>query len=678
MENRIADLGTSLLLGVGIVAIVLFVAMGPRLGVVVASVVPLVALTAVAIYAAGGGILHQISIAALVIALGMLVDNAIVVAENVQSRIDAGDSPSRAAAASVRQLLLPLGTATGTTVAAFVPMFLAEGGTADFTRAIPVVIVLTLGVSYAFAVLVTPTLSRLLLRPKPAAGPTAFERLAGVLGRVAVRRHRLVLIGAFLGVTAAGLSAGKVEQRFFPESDRPMVIVDLALPEGTHIDEIDAVAAGLERELADRPEVAQVSSFVGRAAPHFYYNLTQKPSSPHLAQLVIVTRDKADNHPLIDWIRSQRSTPLLGGVEVVARPLEQGPPVAAPVEIRITGDDLSDLRRAADVVVAELDAIEGTADVRDDLSLGVPTVGFEIDDAAAARRGLSRSDVAIALLGQTRGLEVGQYRAGDEPVPIYVRAPEGDETTLDTLHTMAVASPGRDPTPMGQLAAPEVHWRPAAIRHRNRERIVSVLAELQTGATSSEVLRRLDARLADADLPPGVDIVYGGASEGSSQANAALLKTLPLGILLLLVFLMAEFNSFRRVGIIMSTVPLALIGVVPGLLIGSQPFGFMAMLGVIALVGVVVNNAIVLLDVVEHERDRGVDIATALTEAVRVRTRPILLTTATTVAGLMPLALSDTTLWPPLAWSMITGLIASTLLTLLVVPALYRLSFRKM
>jgi multidrug efflux pump subunit AcrB len=676
VEARIADLGQSLLVGVGIVAVVLLVAMGPRLGLVVAAVVPLVALSSVAIYAAGGGILHQISIAALVIALGMLVDNAIVVAESIQTRVDAGETPTQAAIASVRQLLVPLGTATGTTVAAFVPMYLAEGGTADFTRAIPVVIVLTLGVSYVFAVLVTPALSRAFLRPQPQRSTSLFERLAGWLGRVAVARHRLVLAVALVGVVASIAAAGKIEQRFFPESDRPLVIVDLALPEGSHIDEIDAVAHGLERALRDRPEVAHVASFVGRAAPHFYYNLLAKPSSPHLAQLVIVTHSKADNATLVDWVREQRSTALLAGIEVVARPLEQGPPIAAPVEVRITGEDLVDLRRAADLVVAELSAVEGAADVRDDLSLGVPTVAFEIDDAAAARRGLARADIARALLGRTRGLEVGQFRAGDDPVPIYVRAPEGDETTLDSLHTLPVAVRGRDPTPMGQLAHPDVRWRPAAIRHRDRERIVSVLAQVEHGVATSQVIRALQARLDSVELPTGVELHYGGEAEGSAEANTAMLKTVPLGVLLLLVFLMAEFNSFRRVTIIMSTVPLALIGVVPGLIFSAQPFGFMALLGVIALVGVVVNNAIVLLDLVESERARGVAIGPALAEAVRVRTRPILLTSGTTVAGLMPLALSDTTLWPPLAWTMISGLGASTLLTLLVVPALYRVLFR--
>ena len=676
VEARITDLGRSLLLGIAIVAVILFVAMGARLGLVVAGIVPLVALSSLALYATGGGLLHQISIAALVIALGMLVDNAIVVAENIQRRIDAGEERRVAAMNAVRELMVPLGTATGTTLAAFIPMFLAEGGTADFTRAIPIVIMLTLTMSYAYALLVTPTLSALLLRRSTsAAGPSLFDRVAAWLGRVAVARYQLVLVVAAITVAASIGSIPLVEQRFFPSSDRSTVMVDLALPEGSHIDEIDRVSRKLETVLMGRADVTGVDAFIGRSAPHFYYNLMRKPNSPHLAQLVVHTRASEDKDVLIGAIREMARTDL-AGVEVVARGLEQGPPLAAPVEVRLLGDDLDALRRGADRVIAELKAIEGAADVRHDLSLGAPTVVFEIDDAAAARRGLSRADVARALLGRTRGLEVGQYRAGDDPVPILVRGPAGEDTDLDALATTAVATTdGGGTTPMSALAQPRVEWRPAVIAHRNRKRTVSVLSELRPGVIASEVLRKLRHTLGPDALPDGVKLEYGGEAEGSSEANAAMLRTLPLGVLVLLVFLMAEFNSFRRVGIIMATVPLALTGVIPGLLLGDQPFGFMSLLGVIALVGVVVNNAIVLLDVVERRRQQGSEVHAALAEAVRTRTRPILLTTATTVAGLLPLALSKAALWPPLAWAMITGLLASTALTLLVVPALYRLLF---
>jgi multidrug efflux pump subunit AcrB len=350
--------------------------------------------------------------------------------------------------------------------------------------------------------------------------------------------------------------------------------------------------------------------------------------------------------------------------------------VPAPIEVRLLGDDLAALREASALVSAELERVAGAVDVRQTIGGGAPTISFEIDDAAASRRTLSRNDVALALVRETRGLPVGEFRGGEDPVPIYVRGPSGDMATLEALNAAAVAIVGEKATALEQVAEATVDWRSAEIRHRDRVRTVSVLSSLEPGIANTAVVRELVHRLENIELPQGVSLAYGGANEGSQEANEAMLAVLPVGVLLLLGFLMVEFNSFRRVAIIMITVPLSMTGVVPGLLVANESFGFMSLLGSIALGGVVVNNAIVVLDVIERRRDAGFDTAQAIVDAVALRTRPILLTTATTIAGLLPLACSRATLWPPLAWTMITGLVASTALTLLVVPALYVVLFR--
>ena len=674
VEQRLDQLTGSLRLGILIVAVVLFVAMGFRLGVLVALVLPLVTFGSIAIFATGGGILHQISIAALVIALGMLVDNAIVVAENIQWRLDRGLQVRQAAVESVRSLALPLGTATGTTLAAFVPMLLAKGGTGDFTRSIPILIMLTLSVSYLFAVLVTPVLAELLLRRRTQESHNALEGWARRMGGFAVRRAPWVLVGAVLLLATTLFAAGWLEQQFFPAADRSLVIVDLQMAEGTHLERTDEVTQRLEGILMAHPEVSSVASFVGRAAPHFYYNLLSRPNSPHRAQLVVGTTSLASVETLIQFSRdvAQREMPA---VEVVARRLEQGPPIDAPIEVRVLGAELDAMEQVADAVLAELRTADGTRDVRHDLGLGVPTVVFHIDDAAAARHGLARNDVAIALLGRTLGSPVGQYRMAEDPIPILVRSSAGENFPVDDLDGIDVAAPGGTPIPLAQLARSEVEWRPAAIHHHERERVITVRAQLAEGVTAHHVLQEIGPRLEALEMPAGVRWQLGGELEESGKANQALFGAMPLGLLLLLFFLLAEFNSFRRVGIVLVTVPLAATGVVPGLLLSGNPFGFMSMLGVISLVGIVVNNAIVLLDVVESLRQEGFPMVEALIEAVQRRTRPILLTMVTTVAGLSPLAFSDTSLWPPLAWAMISGLVASTVLTLLVVPALYRVLF---
>ncbi|MEM8994558.1 MAG: efflux RND transporter permease subunit, partial [Acidobacteriota bacterium] len=678
VKTRLAELTGSLQLGMLIVAVILFLVMGPRLGLVVTLVVPLVAFGTIAIFAAGGGILHQISISALVIALGMLVDNAIVMAENIQYRIDQGTPPRLAAVESVKELAVPLGTATGTTLAAFVPMLISKGNTADFTRTIPVVIMTALVVSYLFAVTVTPVLSELLLKRAKSAGAPSGEKprrsFARRLAGVAVRRSGWVLVGAVVLLAATIFSSRWLDLKFFPPADRLTVIVELELPEGTHLETTDAAAHKLERALLDRGEMQSVATYVGRSGPRFYYNLLGRLNSPHRAVVIGEASSVDAIEPTLEWARGyvRRELPE---ATVVAKRLEQGPPISAPVAIRVMGQDLEDLEVVADELLGALRAIDGTRDVRHDLGLGVPTVRFEIDDAAAARRGLTRVDVAQALYGRTLGLEIGQYRVGEDPVPILVRSSAGEQLPVSDLATVDVASPGGDPVPLDQLARAEVEWLPAAIYHKDRTRVVTVEAQLADGQTVYTALEALQPTLDALDLPPGVRLEFGGELEESGKANEAIASKMPLGLLLLLFFLLLEFNSFRRVGIVLMTVPLAAVGVVPGLILSGNPFGFMSMLGVISLIGIVVNNAIVLLDVIERRREAGASIDDALMDAVERRTRPILLTMATTVAGLSPLAFAAATLWPPLAWAMISGLMASTVLTLLVIPALYKLFF---
>lgn len=666
---RLEDLGRSLIMGVLIVAGVLVVAMGPRLGLVVASVVPLVVLSSIAVFAAGGGVLHQISIAALVIALGMLVDNAIVVAENVQWQLDHGASRTEAAMRAVRELAVPLAGATGTTLAAFVPMLLAPGPTAAFTRSIPVVVMITLATSYLFAIFVTPSLSRWALAPKQSDEESRVEKVGSQLARIAVHHPYAVLGSVAVVLFVSAVAAGQVKQQFFPSSDRAQATIDLRLPAGTHLDRTDASARQLERALLSRDDVVAVSTFVGRSAPHFYYNLPQVPWSPHFAQLVVDTRDPESTGNVLQWVRDYVRTEQIG-VEVVARKLEQGPPVAAPIEIRVFGHDPEAAHETASAVVSALREIPGTRDVRHDMDPGSPSLDIAIDDAAAGRHEVSRSDVASSLYGCTRGLPIGELRTGDDPVPVVLRSAAGEELSVNGLHTIDIAAPGKPPVPLAQLARTAPAWRPASIRHRDRKRVVTVSAQLAEGTTYSEVLDQLRPELAKLELPNGVTIGYGGEEEGSDEASGALYGALPVGLLLLLGVLLAEFNSIRRVTIVLITVPLAVAGVVPGLLVGGQPFGFTAFMGAIALVGVVVNNAIMLIEVIDQRMAEGASRDRAIEDAVQRRIRPILLTTATTVAGLIPLAVSSSTLWPPLAFAMISGLGASTGLTLIVVPAL--------
>lgn len=674
VEARLSELGLSLALGVLIVAAVLLLTMGVRLGLLVAGVVPLVTFAALAVYAAGGGVLHQMAVAALVVSLGLLVDNAIVMAELIQQRLDEGVAPREAATSAVRELAWPLGSATATTLASFVPMLLAPGSVGEFTRAIPVVVMVSLVVSLVYAVLVTPLMAQRFLRPSKDAGRiTALERGARRVATLAIA-HPIVAIVAVLAIVGVSASfAPAVQKDFFPASDREQLLVSLDMPEGTHIAQTDDAAKRLERVLSARPEVRSIATVVGRSVPHFYYNLPRIPRASHLAQLVVTVNGPREVGVIQAMVRELARREVPSAV-VVARRLEQGPPVPAPIEVRLEGEDLEALGLAADEVRRILRADPRTRDVRTDRGPGSPTLEYAIDDAETARRGLGRVQVASAFVGRTLSSPAGTFRGGDDPVPIVMRDPAGERMTPEMLDAIDVATTG-GPIPVRELTRVRTTFTPAVIHHRDRKRVVSVLAEVADGATYAAIVADIQPAL-DALAIDGVTVVQGGATESSATANASLGSRGPIGALLLIAILLAQFDSFRKVGIVLFTAPLAVMGIWPGLWLLGLPFGFVALLGAIALIGIVVNGAIVLLDLTERRISEGATRDEALVDAVGKRTRPILLTTATTIAGLAPLLFSESTLWPPMAAAMISGLLISTLLTLVAVPALYRTAFR--
>lgn len=674
VEERLTNLETSLLQSVLVIVGVVFFGMGLRMGILVATMLPLVALISLGLYHLGGGILHQIAVIGMVISLGILIDNAIVIVENIQTRLNAGSSRERSVSQAIGELAGPLGASTGTTLAAFLPLLLSEGGTGDFIRGIPVMIMLTLSISYLLAISVVPLLAGRFLKPSPER-PDPVAGLAARLALVTTRMPLRVIAGGAVMVMVSLALVPLMKLQFFPNADRPQVVVEMVLPEGSDLAETARFSAALESDLRRRPETVSVHRFAGFSGPAFYYNLLAYPESPNRARLVINTGSLAQTRPLLAWLRGEASN-RYPEVTLVSDILGQGPPRSAPIEIRLYNADNHALATAAEQVFRILRKQPGAVDVRHDLDLGIPTLSVQVDDAIAARHGLSRADVARALYGQSYGLTVEHYRREQDPVPLVLRSIEGAEMPVARMLSTNVYNDMGEGIPLEALAQIESVWEPAAIYQRNGSRVNRVMANVSPGYSYSQLLDGLERALEESGLPVGTRIEYGGDSEGSGDANKALLTSAPVGILLLLFFLLLQFNSFRRVGIILLTVPLAAVGVIPGLVLSGSAFGFQSVLGVIALVGIVVNNAIVLVDVMDRQLSAGANVAKAVQEAVVQRTRPILLTTATTVAGLLPLAFSSSTLWPPMAWAIISGLLAATVLTLLVVPAICRLALK--
>jgi multidrug efflux pump subunit AcrB len=694
---QLSDLLGSLLQAFGIVASIVILAMGMRLGLTVATMVPVVALAGLAVFAAFGGVLHQISIAALVMSLGLLVDNAIVVAERIQWRLDRGESRFVAAGAAIRELLVPLGAATGTTLAAYIPLLLARGDTAEFTGAIPRVVMLTLTLSYFFAVIVTPTISMLTLRRRPdPATPvadsidtkTAKQRegirdrlhrsglgsIPARAGSLATRRPKTIVAVVTVAVVGSVALLPFVKQQFFPSTDRNQLVVDVEIAQGSHISETSRVLGRLEREISTWPETRSVASFSGRTAPRFYYNVLTTENAPYRGQLLVTTTDSAVVPILADRIRTfaRAETPE---ASVVAKKLEQGPPVNAPIEIRIAGDDPQGVAEEVLEITSLLREIPGAIDVRTTLSSATPTVQFVVDDGRLHELGVPPRHVSTALLGATRGIPVGEVRYQDEEIPVFLRSETGEDTTPEELRRTTVFAPRLGETvPITAFSRIETRMQREEISRRDGNRVASVQAQLAPGAAYNQVLGALTERLGEP--PEGIDRAIGGAAEESAEANSAIAEASYLGVIVLLTILLLQFRSFRKVFIINMTIPLAAVGVIPGLVIFDQPFGFTSMLGAIALVGIVVNNAIILIDLTDTKRGEGALIDAALQAAVAERFRPIVLTAATTIAGMVPLLFSSSSLWPPFAGAVVSGLSVSTVLTILVVPALYRLLFR--
>ncbi len=669
VQGRLDNLALSLVLSVLIIIAVVFTGMGIRMGILVASILPMVALISVGMYDLGGGVLHQIAVIGMVISLGILIDNAIVIVESIQGNLDGGMRRLDALKSSIKNLAGPLGASTGTTLAAFAPLLLSKGGTADFTRGVPVMIMLTLSVSYLLAISAVPLLAARFLKPRKThqSGGRLLHFAASMGQLVAKRPGTLIIAGiALVGFSLALTPFMKLQ--FFPNADRPQVIVELYMPEGTDQVKTAAVSAQLEQAIRGHEKAELIHRFVGFTGPSFYYNLSREPQAPNRARMVVQTPTLADTTEMIQWIRNYAADEL-PELQVSVGILGQGPPRAAPVELRIFHANEETRVEAVAQVFAALRRVEGTVDVRHDLDLGVPSIAINVDDASAARYGLDRSDVAQSLYGQSFGIVAEQYRQEEDPIPMVLRSREGTALSLSRLLSINVYNDRGDAVPLSAIASVETDWEQAAIYRRNGTLVNSVLSNLETGYSFSQALEGLDAALQENPLPKGTRLDFGGDAEGSGDANSALLTTAPIGLLLLLFFLLLQFNSFRRVGIILLTVPLAAVGIFPGLVLSGSPFGFQSLLGIIALVGIVVNNAIVLLDVMDQQLEKGDEIRDAVRKAVEQRTRPILLTTATTVAGLLPLAFSSSTLWPPMAWAIISGLLASTVLTLLVIPS---------
>ncbi|MGD8329179.1 MAG: efflux RND transporter permease subunit [Acidobacteriota bacterium] len=692
VDRLISDFVGNLLQAVVIVTLVMLAFLGLRTGMVVASLIPTTILMALWIMGLTGTGLDQISIAALIMALGMLVDNAIVMSESIMTQMAEGKEGVQAAIDSARELRVPLLTSSLTTCAAFLPIYLAESSVGEYTAALFVVITITLLSSWVVTLTLIPLLCVMFVRVQARAEgeeggyDSRFYRLYRAL-LLSGLRHRGVALGsiAVVFVVAMNLFA-LVPQIFFPPNERATLTGDLLLPTGTPIAATERLAERFDRFIADnlqvgdgRPDgIVNWGVFIGQGAPRFILPYTPENPRPEYATMVINTTSRAEVDRVIPELErfAAENFPDLKAVFI---PLQLGPPAWPPVEVRISGDDPAVLFTIVDDVKEQLRRVPGTKNIDDDWGARTKKLLIEVDQPRALRAGVSSQDIAVSLQSFLTGIDTTEFREDDKIIPVTLRSVETQRNDINRIEALNVysQSTGRS-VPLAQVADVRVEWQPALIHRRNRLDTVTVESALEPGYTAADIDGAITPWLEEQQLrwPRGYSWSLGGADEESAKGNASIAAKLPIAAMIILLLLVAQFNSIRKPLIILMTIPMALIGVVLGLLTFNLYFGFMTLLGVISLAGIVINNAIVLLDRIDIEiNQNGMPPARAVVEAAQRRMRPILLTTTTTIGGLLPLYLGGGAMWEPMAMTIMAGLAFATVLTLGVVPILYSVMF---
>lgn len=664
-----------------IVLVVSFVTLGWRTGIVVALSVPIVLAVVFVIMQAWGMNFDRITLGALIIALGLLVDDAIIAVEMMVVKIEQGYDRIAAASAAWSSTAFPMLTGTLVTAAGFLPVGLAQSTSGEYAGNIFWVVGIALIVSWFVAVIVTPYLGmKLLPAPKPGAHHASYDsRLYRVLraGVAASLRARLWVIGATVAaLVATGVGMGFVQQQFFPTSARAELFIETRMPEGSSIDATAKAALAAEALVKGDPDVRFSSTYVGAGAPRFFFALNPALPNPSFALTVIMAKDAEAR----DRLRAKIEAAVAAGAVPEARirvdQIVFGPPVGFPVQFRVVGPDPQEVRRIATEVRAAMVANPNTVEPQFDWNEQAKTLNVRLDQDRIRALGLNTADVSNTLQTLLSGVKVTEYREGTELIDVIVRAPKEERADPSRLSELTVLLPNGAAVPLSQLAEVSYGFEEPILWRRNRDMVLTVRADVVAGIQAPTVTAQILPALQpiiDA-LPAGYRIETGGAVEESAKANAALFKVFPLMFLVMLSLLMLQLRSFSKLFLVFLTAPLGAIGAVAALLLFNAPFGFVALLGVIALAGMIMRNTVILVDQIDHDLAAGAAPWDAIVESTVRRARPVVLTALAAILAMIPLARS--VFWGPMAMAIMGGLIVATVLTLFFLPALYAAWFR--
>jgi len=658
-----------------------------RPGLVVGITIPLVlAVTFLAMNYFGIG-LHKISLGSLIIALGLLVDDAIIAVEMMVRKMEEGYDKVRAATFAYDVTAKPMLTGTLITAAGFLPIGIAKSVTGEYTFAIFAVTVTALVLSWLVSVYFVPYLGTLLLKVKPHDPDAPPHELFDTPFYSRFRRtvgwcvdHRWITIAATVGIFALGIvGMGKVQQQFFPDSSRPEIMVDIWFPEGTAFSANEAVAKRLEARLMREEGVSSVATWIGSGTPRFYLPLDQVFPQSNVSQFIVLAKSLHEREAIrlrLPKLLAAEFPEVRGRVKL----LPNGPPVPYPVQFRVIGADPAKLRLRADEVKAVMRENANLLGVNDNWNESVKVIRLEVDQAKARALGVTSQAIAQASRTMFSGTTVGQYRENDKLIDIVLRqSPDEREAISDIGNAYLPTTAGRS-IPLAQIAKPVFTWEPGVMWRWNRDYAITVQGDivegLQGATVTEQVLPRLRALEAKWNTQGDgtVRIEVAGAVEESSKGSASIVAGVPIMLFIVFTLLMLQLHSFSRSLLVFITGPLGIAGVAGALLVLNRPFGFVALLGVIALMGMIQRNSVILIDQIELDRASGVPAWNAIVESAVRRLRPIVLTAAAAVLAMIPL--SRSVFWGPMAVAIMGGLIVATVLTLLALPAMYAAWFR--
>lgn len=692
VQKSVNDFLGNLVQSVVVVLLVMLVFLGLRTGAIIASLIPAAIVCTILLMSGYGAGLNQVTLASLIIALGMLVDNGIVISESIMVKMEQGKSGYDAAVESSRELMLPLLTSSITTSAAFMAFFLADSVMGEIMGNIFIVVSFALGSSW----LLTLTMIALFcvyglkVKQKQDDRQSLFDRLADGYKRMLVfclRRSVLTLVVILLFFVGSLFLVGSVPFIFMPKSDRALVTANIELPIGTSIERTEQVIQEIETYIAENLLTGETrdagvetwSSYIGEGAPK--YDLGYKPpeSSANAAHILLNTTSDEANDMVIRALDTFIFDSFPDATYRVSR-LASGGGAANPIEVRVSGPDLDSLYRTSEAIKEKIRTIEGSSNISDNWGMKSKKLLVTIFPEAAQRAGITNQDIALSLQTLLSGMDIGAYREGDKTIPIILKNEAANRLKIEDLETINIyAQQSGKSIPLKQVADIRVEWQPTKILRRDQIRTITVISDVAEGYTADQITTLLKPWLKEQSAAWGDGYTYelGGDAEGSSDAMGAVAEKLPISFFVIALVLIGQFNSIRKPLIIVLTIPLGLIGVILGLYLTNSYMGFMGFLGIISLAGIVINNAIVLIDRIEiEERENRKNTREAIVEAGSQRLRPILLTTATTSLGLIPLWIGGGVMWEPMAISIIFGLLFATVLTLLFVPVLYKLFFR--